>query len=132
MQLTSTTDEAIQILCLLAGSAQLMNADSVSRELGVPVPYVRTIMCGLKRSQLVDSRMGANGGYVLARSPEDITMLDVVSATETTFNVGRGKRQTNDSLPYLRALDRAYQTLQESVEEYMDSVSIQDILDGNV
>ncbi len=36
----------------------------------------------LRRAELVESRRGAHGGYTLARTPEDITMAEVVQALE--------------------------------------------------
>ena len=132
MQLTSTTDEAIRILCLLAESAELMNADAISSVMGAPVPYVRKIMCGLRRNELVTSRMGVNGGYLLARDAATITLLDVVSSTETTFGVSRSAAVAEDDSAAANSLRTVYGKLQKCVEDYLASVSIQDLLEGNV
>ena len=48
----------------------------------IPPSYLPKVLQGLARAGLVDSRRGAKGGFVLLKSPESITLLDVVNAVE--------------------------------------------------
>ena len=48
----------------------------------VPVSYLPKILQSLARAGLVKSRRGVGGGAALCRSPEDITILDVVQAVD--------------------------------------------------
>jgi Rrf2 family iron-sulfur cluster assembly transcriptional regulator len=49
---------------------------------------VEQILLRLRRAELVDSRRGARGGYVLAREAAEISVQDVLEATEhRTFEV---------------------------------------------
>jgi Rrf2 family protein len=47
------------------------------------------ILAGLKQSGFVDSRRGAEGGYLLARAPESITVGDVLKSVENVKNSPR-------------------------------------------
>jgi len=49
--------------------------------------YVVQILMQLKTAGLVESRRGVKGGFVLARSPHDITVADVLEATEGTIQL---------------------------------------------
>jgi len=49
---------------------------------GLPLAYLEHLVASLRRAELVDSRRGAHGGYSLARSPEEISMAEVVAALE--------------------------------------------------
>lgn len=49
---------------------------------GISANYIHILMGGLKTAGLVRSLRGPNGGYELARKPEDITAQDVVLALE--------------------------------------------------
>ena len=49
---------------------------------GVPEAYLEQLIAGLKRAGLVNSVRGAQGGYRLARPPEQITVGDVLRALE--------------------------------------------------
>ena len=48
----------------------------------LPLAYLERIVALLKRAELVESTRGAHGGYQLARSPQGITMDEVVLALE--------------------------------------------------
>jgi Rrf2 family protein len=49
---------------------------------GIPERYLVQILLQLKASGLVHSTRGSIGGYRLARSPEEITIADVIIAIE--------------------------------------------------
>ena len=43
----------------------------------------------LKNNNLINSEMGFNGGYFLAKNPERISYFDVISATESSMNLNK-------------------------------------------
>ncbi len=49
---------------------------------GLPLAYLEHLVARLRKAGLVDSRRGSRGGYLLARSPQRITMAEVVEALE--------------------------------------------------
>lgn len=49
--------------------------------------YVVQILMRLKAAGLVESRRGTNGGFLLAREPEQITVADVLQATEGSIEL---------------------------------------------
>src|SRR5271170_5609057 len=49
---------------------------------GLPLAYLEHLVARLRKAGLVDSRRGSRGGYMLARSPQEITMAEVVEALE--------------------------------------------------
>ena len=54
-------------------------ADIAKRQ-KIPQKFLELILGGLKQSGFVDSRRGAEGGYLLARSPDANTVGDVLRA----------------------------------------------------
>jgi Rrf2 family iron-sulfur cluster assembly transcriptional regulator len=55
---------------------------------GLPQPYLEQILLALKGAGLVRSKRGVGGGYVLARSPDEITLGEIVSAVDGPIAVG--------------------------------------------
>ena len=53
----------------------------------IPEAYLEQLIAVLKREKLVTSTRGAQGGYMLARSPEQITVGDVLRALEGGLNL---------------------------------------------
>jgi Rrf2 family protein len=51
----------------------------------IPVKFLFQIMQVLKRVDIVRSKRGTDGGYVLARPPEEITVGDVIQSISGPF-----------------------------------------------
>jgi Rrf2 family transcriptional regulator, cysteine metabolism repressor len=65
----------------VAGMAPVKIADIAKRQ-KIPQKFLELILAGLKQNGFVDSRRGAEGGYLLARSPDSITVGEVLRAVE--------------------------------------------------
>jgi Rrf2 family iron-sulfur cluster assembly transcriptional regulator len=60
----------------------------IAERTGLPQPYLEQILLALKGAGLVRSKRGVGGGYVLARSPSEITLGEIVSAVDGPIVVG--------------------------------------------
>ena len=49
---------------------------------GIPRQYLEQLLGSLRRNGLIRSVRGANGGYQIAKPPDEISMLDVIDAME--------------------------------------------------
>jgi Rrf2 family protein len=63
------------------GSGPVPLAD-LARQEDLPLPYLEQIAGQLRRAGLVSSRLGVKGGYALARSPQTVSMADIVRSLE--------------------------------------------------
>lgn len=59
----------------------------ISRRQGISPRYLEQIFQGLKRAGILKSKRGPQGGYCLARKPEEITVAEVLIATERDMNL---------------------------------------------
>jgi Rrf2 family transcriptional regulator, cysteine metabolism repressor len=62
--------------------AHPISLGSIADAEGLPLAYLEHLVQRLRKSELVESRRGAHGGYTLARPAAEITMAEVVSALE--------------------------------------------------
>lgn len=60
----------------------------VAKRTGLPQPYLEQILLALKGAGLVRSKRGVGGGYVLSRSPEDISLAQIVAAVDGPIVAG--------------------------------------------
>ncbi|MDD6040093.1 MAG: Rrf2 family transcriptional regulator [Clostridia bacterium] len=60
------------------GPQTLQNISTV----GVPKQYLEQILGNLRRAGLVSTVRGAQGGYQMARKPEETTLRDIIDAVE--------------------------------------------------
>ncbi|GBE25654.1 MAG TPA: Rrf2 family transcriptional regulator [Actinobacteria bacterium] len=80
---TRRTDYAIRALVYLArDEGEMVTASTLAEEMTIPKGFLHQILPILQRSGLVASRPGRTGGYVLARPADEVTLLDIVEATE--------------------------------------------------
>ena len=89
MQLASTTDYAIRIVCYLAAQRQMISTSELSQELSVPASYIPKITKKLKQAGIIKACEGIKGGYQIAKQPESISLRDVISCTESTMAISR-------------------------------------------
>lgn len=81
--LSQSADYALRTAVFLAmNQGKLMTNEQISEVTKVPSPYLAKIIQALTRSDIVRSQRGVGGGTRLARSPGDITVLQVVSAVD--------------------------------------------------
>lgn len=59
-----------------------MSLRIISERHGIPLPFLVQVLHALKKKGIVRSVRGVNGGYILARTPGDITVGDAVRALE--------------------------------------------------
>ncbi|MBQ0728920.1 MAG: SUF system Fe-S cluster assembly regulator [Thalassolituus oleivorans] len=83
LKISKLTDYGIVVLNHLAQSASLQQStDDIGLATGLATATVRKVMKALADAGLVITRRGARGGYRLARSPLQVSVLDVVEAFE--------------------------------------------------
>jgi Rrf2 family protein len=89
--LTRKTDYALVALATLADErgrvGGRLSARQIAERHGVSLPLLMNVLKDLVGGGLLTSTRGAKGGYALARSPEGISVHDVMAATEGPFKV---------------------------------------------
>lgn len=82
-RLNRLTDYAVVVLAQMARDRDTVRtAPHIAEETGVPVPTVAKVLNALARDGLIVSQRGAAGGYRLGRSPEEITVAEIIEALE--------------------------------------------------
>jgi Rrf2 family cysteine metabolism transcriptional repressor len=64
------------------GAESVVPLAEIAEHDGMPLAYLEHLVARLRKAGLIDSRRGSRGGYMLARSAEEITMAEVVEALE--------------------------------------------------
>ena len=83
MYVTRKADYAIR--CVLHLSRQpeaLSSVEDISKAMLVPKTFLAKILQSLMKAGIVSSTRGVKGGFRLAKSPKDITLLEVIEAIQ--------------------------------------------------
>ena len=131
-----TTLAEYGVICALhlakrVGEGPVTGRDIAERE-RLPVDYVEQILLRLRRAGLVKSTRGAHGGYALALAPKDISVRDVIAASELqTFDlhcVTHPVEEERCSASHACSIRPVWMMLQKRIDSVLDSVRLSDLL----
>jgi Rrf2 family protein len=98
VHINSRTDYALRAVLEIAARMQRPNPvtrDEISEAQNIPRRYLATILTDLRRAGLVTASRGPEGGYCLAKSPELISLADVIRAVDGPLTQVGGVRPEN-------------------------------------
>jgi Rrf2 family iron-sulfur cluster assembly transcriptional regulator len=103
-------------------------ARDIARRQDVPLRYLEQIFQELRRANLVDAKRGPKGGYFLSRTPESITLGDVIRAVQGPIEL----LSTDDETPPGARTSKQvpadiWRELAQKVSGVFDSVTIRDL-----
>ncbi|GAA1372726.1 Rrf2 family transcriptional regulator [Luteococcus sanguinis] len=135
MDISARSDYAVRAMLTLAAAADGGTPVSVVRladEQELPRKFLEAILADLRRAELVVSRMGAGGGYLLARPATQISIGAVIRAVDGPLAEVRGERpqaMTYDgAATHLRTV---WVAVRSSVRSVLDGTSLADVLRGD-
>lgn len=135
MQLKLTTDYAVRILVGLAQAQGRVATAELGARLHIPRTYISKIMVHLKEQGWLSVKEGSGGGYMLAISPGDITLRQILEAMSDELKLcqclgdagtcsWRGAGEC--------AMRRVYQPLQQRVDEMLDGITLAELARGTL
>jgi Rrf2 family protein len=108
---------AVQILCFLVWKGdENATAEEAARSLNTNPVVVRRLLKAMERKGLVSIRQGRNGGVVLKRRPEEISIADIHSAVEEG-GLFAFRERVNPYCPVSRAMRGALRPIFDDAEE---------------
>lgn len=85
---SQTVEYALRAVVFLADqSPNACTTDQISEATHVPKPYLSKVLQNLGRSDIVRSQRGIGGGVSLVKTPEELTILEVVDAVEPIVRI---------------------------------------------
>lgn len=80
LSITSKSPYAVQALTELGrcGGTDPVPIGELARRRGIPVQFLEQLFAVLRRSGVLRSQRGVKGGYLFARDPATITVLEIV------------------------------------------------------
>lgn len=107
-------------------------ARELSEQERLPHDYVEQILLRLRRAGLVDSVRGARGGYMIARQPHEVSVKDVIEASEhVTFEVNCDLHRVDDERcdpANACSIRPVWRMLERSINEVLAGVTLADLL----
>jgi Rrf2 family protein len=135
MELSARTMYGLRALVTLAGARtdSPMSIQEIADDEELPSKFLEGIMADLKRGGFVESRRGANGGYLLAQPPSEVTLLEVirhlggpVAPFEACGRSAGGEEPTERE----QSFQPVWSEIREATIRILEDYTIQDICDS--
>lgn len=116
-------------LALAQNGSDYASLKRIAEQESIPHKYAEAIASALVKAGLAEGARGKSGGYRLTRSPEEITVAQIVQAAETSLSAVSCLQEGNEcprsgsckTLPMWRALD-------DNVNEFLSRYTLAQFL----
>jgi Rrf2 family transcriptional regulator, cysteine metabolism repressor len=131
MRISSKGDYGLRAIFDMAqryGKGPVQSEDIANRQ-GIPVNYLNQLLILMRRAGLIESLRGPQGGHMLARKPEEITLLEVLTVLEGPLLPNETSR---DDLRPTQPDDHAligeiWTTVRTNLEQQLGSITLDDL-----
>jgi len=95
LAITSKSPYAVRALCELAlcGASVPIPIGELARRRDIPQQFLEGVFATLRRAGILKSQRGVKGGYLFARSPSEVTVLEVVELLEGELSARDGNNE---------------------------------------
>lgn len=132
-----TTWAEYGVICALhlakRASATPVTGRDIAAQERLPADYVEQILLRLRRAEVIKSTRGARGGYMLARPASEISLRDVIHASELeTFDVhciSHPVEEDRCSSSHNCSIRPVWMLLQRKIDDVLSSVTLADLLE---
>ena len=127
--ISQTVEYALRSIVTIAqqGNAPC-TAQKIAEIASVPAPYLSKMMQGLVRAQLVTSKRGLHGGFLLTKDPSELTIWEVVDAVEPIKRIHRCPLSIDSHSSRLCPLHQRLDNLLAIVEKSFRETTIAELL----
>jgi Rrf2 family protein len=135
MHVTAKADYAVRAVVELAGSSQASprKVDEVAKAQGIPVSFLENILTQLRSAGIVRSQRGPEGGYWLAKPPDEVNLAHVIRAVEGPLVGVRGQRP--EEIEYVgsaESLQKVWIALRANLRKVLEHVTVAEVAAGKL
>ncbi|UAK74628.1 Rrf2 family transcriptional regulator [Eikenella corrodens] len=130
MRLTTKGRFAVTAMLDLAlyGRENPVSLNAISGRQNISLSYLEQLFGKLRRAGLVESVRGPGGGYLLSRQPGSINIAEIIYAAEDKLDATRCGGQTNCHKGAPCLTHDLWESLNQTIQGYLNSVSLQGVL----
>ncbi|WP_099189618.1 RrF2 family transcriptional regulator [Tepidibacter mesophilus] len=126
MKYTKATNYALHIVAYMVkyDKRDNLSLHPLASHLNISPSYLSKILTQLVKANIIQSTPGVNGGYVLRKNKEDISLFDVIQATEGSSPMFTCEMDENHACKIQEAMEEA----ENAMETYLKNKKLFDII----
>jgi Rrf2 family protein len=133
VRISAKADYAVRAAVELAaaGRERPVKAERIATAQEIPLNFLENILGELRHAGIVRSQRGADGGFRLAKPPDQVTIADIIRAVEGPLASVRGDPPEEISYPGLSAaLPRVWIAVRANLRKVVEHVTVADVASG--
>jgi Rrf2 family cysteine metabolism transcriptional repressor len=132
VELSLKSEYAILAMLELASNFaidQPLQIRQIAHQQNIPDRYLEQLLATLKRQGLVKSQRGSKGGYILAREPWEISLLEIIQGIEGYDPIAENNSKSGQESASLSVIREAWEAAQKAAAHVLDSCTLKDLCD---
>lgn len=110
-----------------------VQSKAIARRQTIPVRFLEQVLHAMKQAGLVDSVRGAQGGYVLAKAPSEISLAEIVEALDGPLTMPKqsplSHRRGSGGTPFDLLLSDIWAQVRQAELGVLSAVTLKDLVD---
>jgi Rrf2 family cysteine metabolism transcriptional repressor len=131
MQISAKAEYACVAMIELAssgGETQPLPINRIAEAHGISSSFLVQVLLQLNKAGLVVSTRGANGGYKLARSPDQITLAEIIGAIDKRVRSSGQALQTAAKTPAIEVLLGVWREVHEQEQRLLENTTLSELV----
>ena len=130
MKVSKRTEYGVRAIVQLARQwpRNYVQSKDLAKQEKLPTKFLESILLALRRGGFLESKIGREGGYKLARPPKEIVVGEVIRRLEGRLAVKEGKL-ADDITPGEVAVHLLNERLTRATEDVLDMLTLEQLVD---
>ena len=131
MNFTKRTEYALRALIEIGSSEKdvPVKRETIAKNQDISSQFLEQIFIPLTKSKIIKSVRGPGGGFVLNKSPDDITVWDIFFSVEKTTKLyENSETSTKGDLKIFSKIQSVWDTIDEDLKSTMEGISLLNII----
>ena len=127
MNFTKRTEYALRALIEIGSSEKdvPVKRETIAKNQDISSQFLEQIFIPLTKSKIIKSVRGPGGGFVLNKSPDDITVWDIFFSVEKTTKLyENSETSTKGDLKIFSKIQSVWDTIDEDLKSTMEGISL--------
>lgn len=134
MLFTKASEYALLSLIFISQKEVATDALSIANELGISKSFLAKILQNLAKAKILHSYKGANGGFVLAMAPEDLSIRYIIESAEkrraSVFDCSASPEKCPTQKADVCKILPMFVGFQMQIDAMLENIKLSDIIKG--
>jgi Rrf2 family protein len=115
----------------LSNGGTPVQSKAIAKRQAIPIRFLEQVLLAMKKAGLVDSLRGAQGGYLLSKFPEEISLAEIVEALDGSLTPkpvhATGTRRARERTKPDRLLGAVWERVRQAELGVLSAVTLKEL-----